>query len=111
MGGVKAKFQVEVHILGSAYIEFDIKAQKSKSERVVFAGDLGTPILRYYLRLKNLLVPIIWLLKLFMVIVYMSRGAIVASIYRRQLSFVFLDGGTVESLRFLLAVLKSCCTS
>jgi metallo-beta-lactamase family protein len=45
MSGVKAKFQVAGHILGSAYIEFDIKdkAQKSKSERVVFSGDLGAP--------------------------------------------------------------------
>jgi metallo-beta-lactamase family protein len=55
LSGIKAKFQVAGHILGSAYIEFDIKgkaqkgrdlkgkAQKSKSERVVFSGDLGAP--------------------------------------------------------------------
>ena len=50
---LKAKFQVAGHILGSAYIEFDVKdsdvkkpvvkAKKKKSERVIFSGDLGAP--------------------------------------------------------------------
>ena len=49
---LKAKFQVAGHILGSAYVEFDVKESdvktadnktKKKSERVVFSGDLGAP--------------------------------------------------------------------
>lgn len=46
---LKAKFQVAGHILGSAYVEFDVKdsdtktANKKKSERVIFSGDLGAP--------------------------------------------------------------------
>jgi len=35
------KFQPAGHILGSAYIEIDIKTGKEKSKRVVFSGDLG----------------------------------------------------------------------
>jgi len=46
-GSLKAKFQVAGHILGSAYVEFDIKEEKDgnkkKSERVIFSGDLGAP--------------------------------------------------------------------
>jgi metallo-beta-lactamase family protein len=38
----KAKFQRAGHILGSAYVEIDIKHNKSK-HRVVFSGDLGAP--------------------------------------------------------------------
>lgn len=44
---VRARFQVAGHILGSAFIEFDIK-DGNNSERVVFSGDLGacyTPLL------------------------------------------------------------------
>ncbi len=49
--GVKAKFQVAGHILGSAYIELDIlptdagesRSEQAKSHRVVFSGDLGAP--------------------------------------------------------------------
>lgn len=37
----KVKFQPAGHILGSAYIEIDIKPPKTKSTRVVFSGDLG----------------------------------------------------------------------
>lgn len=46
---LKAKFQVAGHILGSAYVEFDVKeldvkeSGNKKSERVVFSGDLGAP--------------------------------------------------------------------
>ena len=44
---LKAKFKVAGHILGSAYIEFDVsqqqKAGKKVSKRVVFSGDLGAP--------------------------------------------------------------------
>lgn len=36
---LKAKFHVAGHILGSAYIEFDV----NKKERVIFSGDLGAP--------------------------------------------------------------------
>lgn len=44
---VRARFQVAGHILGSAFIEFDIK-DGDNCERVVFSGDLGacyTPLL------------------------------------------------------------------
>ena len=44
---LKAKFKVAGHILGSAYIEFDVsqqdKGRKVASKRVVFSGDLGAP--------------------------------------------------------------------
>ena len=49
---LKAKFQVAGHILGSAYVEFDVKEKDvkdsdnrklKKSERVIFSGDLGAP--------------------------------------------------------------------
>lgn len=41
---LKAKFQVAGHILGSAYVEFDVKESgNKKSERVIFSGDLGAP--------------------------------------------------------------------
>lgn len=42
-GGVKAKvkFQPAGHILGSAYIEVDVKPVDEKSIRIVFSGDLG----------------------------------------------------------------------
>jgi len=52
---LKAKFQVAGHILGSAYVEFDVKesdvkeadavkvGRNKKSERVIFSGDLGAP--------------------------------------------------------------------
>lgn len=34
---LKAKFQVAGHILGSAYVEFNVKlGSKKKSERVIF---------------------------------------------------------------------------
>ncbi|PKG37510.1 MBL fold metallo-hydrolase [Psychromonas sp. Urea-02u-13] len=38
---VKVKCQPAGHILGSAYIEIDIKPTEQKSKRVVFSGDLG----------------------------------------------------------------------
>ena len=37
----KIKFQPAGHILGSAYIEIDIKTQGENSKRIVFSGDLG----------------------------------------------------------------------
>jgi len=37
----KVKFQPAGHILGSAYIEIDVKPAGDKSKRVVFSGDLG----------------------------------------------------------------------
>ena len=37
----KVKFQPAGHILGSAYIEVDIKPKSGKAKRVVFSGDLG----------------------------------------------------------------------
>jgi metallo-beta-lactamase family protein len=42
-GNVKAKvkFQPAGHILGSAYIEVDVKLVEQKSDRIVFSGDLG----------------------------------------------------------------------
>ena len=45
---VKVKFQPAGHIIGSAYIEVDVKEGKQKSQRVIFSGDLGatyTPLL------------------------------------------------------------------
>lgn len=39
---LKAKFRVAGHIIGSAYIEFDIRSSTDK-KRVVFSGDLGAP--------------------------------------------------------------------
>ncbi|PKF55154.1 MBL fold hydrolase [Alteromonadales bacterium alter-6D02] len=47
---VKARFQPAGHILGSAFIEFEIQHQADKkcTERVIFSGDLGacyTPLL------------------------------------------------------------------
>lgn len=47
MPDLRCKFQVAGHILGSAYIECDLKGYPSKhspkSHRVVFSGDLGAP--------------------------------------------------------------------
>lgn len=41
---LKAKFKVAGHILGSAYIEFDVASgNHKKNKRVVFSGDLGAP--------------------------------------------------------------------
>ncbi|MEH6449852.1 MAG: MBL fold metallo-hydrolase, partial [Oleispira sp.] len=40
---LKAKFKVAGHIIGSAYIEFDVLAGKHNKKRVVFSGDLGAP--------------------------------------------------------------------
>ncbi|WP_354623216.1 MBL fold metallo-hydrolase [Psychromonas sp. MME2] len=37
----KIKFQPAGHILGSAYIEVDVKVYNSQTQRVVFSGDLG----------------------------------------------------------------------
>jgi metallo-beta-lactamase family protein len=37
----KVKFQPAGHILGSAYIEVDIKPVDEKAKRIVFSGDLG----------------------------------------------------------------------
>jgi len=37
----KVKFQPAGHILGSAYIEVDIKKAKQPSKRILFSGDLG----------------------------------------------------------------------
>ena len=37
----KVKFQPAGHILGSAYIEVDIKPDSARAKRVVFSGDLG----------------------------------------------------------------------
>ncbi|MCA6064833.1 MBL fold metallo-hydrolase RNA specificity domain-containing protein [Thalassolituus marinus] len=42
MVGVQARFQVAGHILGSAYVELDVK-QNAERKRVVFSGDLGAP--------------------------------------------------------------------
>tara|TARA_B110001454_G_scaffold3862_1_gene3522 strand:+ start:86 stop:1609 length:1524 start_codon:yes stop_codon:yes gene_type:complete len=39
---LKAKFKVAGHIIGSAYIEFDVRS-KNEKKRVVFSGDLGAP--------------------------------------------------------------------
>ncbi len=47
MLNIKARFQVAGHILGSAYVEFDIldvsNVKNKGSHRVVFSGDLGAP--------------------------------------------------------------------
>ena len=47
MPNIKARFQVAGHILGSAYVEFDIlnihENINAGSHRVVFSGDLGAP--------------------------------------------------------------------
>jgi metallo-beta-lactamase family protein len=47
MSNCKARFQVAGHILGSAYVEFDIldvsDVKNEGSHRVVFSGDLGAP--------------------------------------------------------------------
>ncbi len=43
MPGTRAKFKVAGHILGSAYIECDIKQADKSSHRVLFSGDLGAP--------------------------------------------------------------------
>jgi len=40
---LKAKFKVAGHIIGSAYIEFDVLSDKHNKKRVVFSGDLGAP--------------------------------------------------------------------
>jgi metallo-beta-lactamase family protein len=42
---IRAKFSPAGHILGSAYIEFDIRgsAARKKSKRILFSGDLGAP--------------------------------------------------------------------
>jgi len=40
---LKAKFKVAGHIIGSAYIEFDVLGDKGNKNRVVFSGDLGAP--------------------------------------------------------------------
>jgi metallo-beta-lactamase family protein len=40
---LKAKFKVAGHIIGSAYIEFDVLGDKGNTKRVVFSGDLGAP--------------------------------------------------------------------
>ncbi|MCC5886615.1 MAG: MBL fold metallo-hydrolase [Gammaproteobacteria bacterium] len=43
---VRVRLQRAGHILGSAYVEFDLKSADqpaSKSERIVFSGDLGAP--------------------------------------------------------------------
>ncbi|MFT6985470.1 MAG: metallo-beta-lactamase family protein [Psychromonas sp.] len=37
----KVKFQPAGHILGSAYIEIDVKTAEKQSKRIVFSGDLG----------------------------------------------------------------------
>lgn len=49
-GDFKARFNPAGHILGSAYIEFDIKSstvssatKQKKSQRILFSGDLGAP--------------------------------------------------------------------
>ncbi|MEL0630482.1 MBL fold metallo-hydrolase [Psychromonas aquatilis] len=38
---IKIKFQPAGHILGSAYIEIDVKVFEQAAQRVVFSGDLG----------------------------------------------------------------------
>lgn len=38
---IKVKFQPAGHILGSAYIEVDVKSEQRASQRIVFSGDLG----------------------------------------------------------------------
>ncbi|PKF62530.1 MBL fold hydrolase [Psychromonas sp. psych-6C06] len=37
----KVKFQPAGHILGSAYIEIDVKPENQQAKRIVFSGDLG----------------------------------------------------------------------
>lgn len=37
----KVKFHPAGHILGSAYIEIDVKKEESEAKRIVFSGDLG----------------------------------------------------------------------
>ena len=39
---LKAKFKMAGHIIGSAYVEFDVRSASEK-KRVVFSGDLGAP--------------------------------------------------------------------
>jgi len=39
---LRAKFSPAGHILGSAYIQFDLRTQE-KNRRVIFSGDLGAP--------------------------------------------------------------------
>jgi metallo-beta-lactamase family protein len=39
----KVRLQPAGHVLGSAYVELDLSAPESGSERVVFSGDLGAP--------------------------------------------------------------------
>ena len=40
---LKAKFKVAGHIIGSAYIEFDVLGDQGNKKRIVFSGDLGAP--------------------------------------------------------------------
>lgn len=39
----KVRLQPAGHVLGSAYVEFDLSTPDGDSERVVFSGDLGAP--------------------------------------------------------------------
>jgi metallo-beta-lactamase family protein len=41
--GLRVKLQPAGHILGSAYVEFDVRGAAGQSERVLFSGDLGAP--------------------------------------------------------------------
>jgi metallo-beta-lactamase family protein len=43
MPGVRLKFHVAGHILGSAYVEFALSSAQATEQRVVFSGDLGAP--------------------------------------------------------------------
>jgi metallo-beta-lactamase family protein len=42
-GECKVRLQPAGHVLGSAYVELELSAPESGSERVVFSGDLGAP--------------------------------------------------------------------
>ncbi len=42
-GACKVRLQPAGHVLGSAYVEMDFRAQESADYRVVFSGDLGAP--------------------------------------------------------------------
>lgn len=41
--GCKVRLQPAGHVLGSAYVEFDLQAPARDSRRIVFSGDLGAP--------------------------------------------------------------------
>jgi metallo-beta-lactamase family protein len=40
---VRTRLQRAGHILGSAYVEFDVKYRAGENKRIIFSGDLGAP--------------------------------------------------------------------